>query len=402
MTRDDLAFRPPRKLVHTLTALVAVGGVAAMAGLHLDSRRTGADLLLAAFALVGLSLAGAVFVALLDVTGACWATALRRVPEAMAAAFPAGAILLAAVLLAGPGLYPWFDPNAAEPESVTPLKAIWLSRPFFLLRSAFYLACWYGFILALLRPSNPRKTDGNVNHTQGSARLAAAFLVVFSVTFWLASQDWIMSLESEWLSDGTRRPSNWSSTIFGLYNFSGLFLGGLAVLILLSLWLRRVSVLGQVVGADQLHDLGKLLFAFSILWMYMWFCQYMLIWYVNFPEETTYFVQRRQGAWEPLLQANLVLNWAIPFVVLLPRAAKRSPGVLAKVCVLVLLGRWLDLYLMIAPAVAGPVPAFGLLEITLTIGAAGLFGLAFVHCLSSSPLAPREGSGRPAVAIDLP
>jgi hypothetical protein len=220
------------------------------------------------------------------------------------------------------------------------------------------------------------------------AGLSAAFLVVFGFTFWLASQDWIMSLESEWLADGTRRPANWASTIYGLYNFSGLFLSGLAVLILLLLWMRRVSFLGRVVGADHLHDLGKLLFAFSTFWMYIWFCQYMLIWYVNIPEETTYFVQRQRGAWQPLLLADLMLNWAIPFVVLLPRDAKRSPGVLAKVCVLVVLGRWLDLYLMITPAVVGPVPAFGLLEVGLTIGAAGLFGLAFIRSLSRAALVP--------------
>jgi hypothetical protein len=388
MIHESLTFRPPRKLVNALMVLVAVGGVAALAGLLLEPERTGAGLLLAGFALVGLSLAGAVFVALLHVTGAGWATTLRRVPEAMAAAFPAGALLLAVVLLAKPELYPWFDPSAGEAENVTPLKEVWLYRPFFLLRSAVYLACWYGFILALVRASRRQDADGNVNHTQGRARLSAAFLVVFGITFWLASQDWIMSLESEWLGDGTRRPANWSSTIYGLYNFSGLFLGGLAVLILLLLWLRRVSFLGRVVGADHLHDLGKLLFAFSTFWMYVWFCQYMLIWYVNNPEETTYFVQRQHGAWQPLLLADLTLNWAIPFVVLLPRAAKRSPGVLAKVCVLVLLGRWLDLYLMIAPAVDGPVPAFGLLEVGLTIGAAGLFGLAFFRSLSRAALVP--------------
>jgi hypothetical protein len=378
----ERTFCPPRKLIRALTALIAIAGVAAMAGLLLEPQRTSAALLLAGFALVGLSLFGAVFVALVQVTGADWATPLRRVPEAMAAAFPAGALLLLAVLLARPQLYPWYNPGPVEAENITPLKQIWLDRPFFLLRSVLYLACWYGFILALLRCVRRQDADGNASHARAGAGLSAAFLVVFSVTFWLASQDWIMSLESEWLADGTRRPSNWSSTIFGLYSFAGLLLGGLAVLILILLWLRRVSSLGRVVGADHLHDLGKLLFAFSIIWMYIWFCQYMLIWYVNFPEETTYFVLRRHGAWEPLLLADLVLNWAIPFVVLLPRAAKRSPGVLAKVCVVLVLGRWLDLFLMIVPAMAGPVPVFGLIEVGVTISAVGLGGLAFLYFLS--------------------
>jgi hypothetical protein len=388
MIRDDLTFCPPRKLFQVLAVMVALGGLATLVGLWWESRRTGMGLLLGSFALLGMSLAGAVFLAMLDVTGARWATTLRRVPEAMAAAFPVGAILLAAVLLAGPSLWPWFDSSSRQAEGVTPLKGAWMSRPFFLLRSAAYLGCWYGFILAMVRPSRRQDTAEQPNHLRGRVGLSATFLVVFSFTFWLASQDWIMSLESEWLSDGTRRPANWSSTIYGLYNFSGLFLAGLAVLILLVLWLRRVSFLGKLVGADQLHDLGKLLFAFSTFWMYVWFCQYMLIWYVNIPEETTYFVQRLHGAWQPLLLADLALNWAIPFVVLLPQATKRSPGVLAKVCVLVVLGRWLDLYLMIAPAVDGPIPAFGPLEVGLAIGTAGLFGLAFFRSLSRAALVP--------------
>jgi hypothetical protein len=388
MTHASLTFRPPRKLVHALTALVAAGGVAVLAGLHLEPGRTGAGLLLVGFALTGMSLAGGVFVALLHVTGAGWATGLRRVPEAMAAAFPAGALLLAGVLLTGPELYPWFDPAAAEAENTTPLRAFWMDRTFFLLRALAYLACWYAFVLALVRASRRQDADGDPAHTRTSARLSAAFLVVFSVTFWLASQDWLMSLEAEWLADGTRRASNWSSTIYGLYSFSGAFLGGLAVLVLLVLWLRRVSLLGRIVGADALHDLGKLLFAMSTFWMYVWFCQYMLIWYVNNPEETTYFIQRQRGAWQPLLLADLALNWAVPFVVLLPQAAKRSPGVLARVCAALVLGRLLDLYLMIAPAVDGPAPAFGLLEVALALGGAGLFGLAFLRALSGAALVP--------------
>src|SRR5207245_913440 len=101
------------------------------------------------------------------------------------------------------------------------------------------------------------------------------------------------------------------------------------------------------VTVDQLHDLGTLLFAFSSFWMYIWFCQYWLIWYVNNPEETAYFVRRWQGGWPALFFLNLTLNWGIPFFVLLVRSAKRSPRVLGTVALLILIGRWLDLFLMI-------------------------------------------------------
>lgn len=388
MTRERLTFLPPRSLVHTLLVLLTLGTATALGGLFLDPRRAWASLLLVGFALIGLSLGGALFVAMLYVTGARWATTLRRVPEAMAATFPAGALLMGVALLGGSELYPWFDPGAHEAENVTPLRELWLDRSFFLVRAALYMICWYGFIRALVRASRRQDADGLWKHTQSCIRLSAAFLVVFGITFWLASQDWIMSLESEWHDDGTRRPSNWASTIYGLYHFSGLFLGGLAVLTLLLVWLRRVSILGRVVDKDQLHDLGKLLFAFSVFWMYIWFCQYLLIWYVNITEEATYFVLRQHGAWQPLLLAVLALNGVIPFLVLLPRVTKRSPNVLAKICVVVILGRWLDLYVLIAPAVEGPEPAFGLLEIGLAIGAVGLFGLEFFRVLARAPLVP--------------
>jgi len=166
--------------------------------------------------------------------------------------------------------------------------------------------------------------------------------MVFSVTFTLASVDWIMSLEPMW-----------SSTIFGVYNFAGLFESGLAAIILAALWLERQGPLRGVLTEEHLHDLGKLLFAFSTFWAYIWFSQYMLIWYTNIPEETTYFLRRLHGVWLALFLANVVLNWVVPFAVLLRRDAKRMRRVLGLVAAVVLVGRLLDLYLMIFPSVKG-------------------------------------------------
>ena len=156
---------------------------------------------------------------------------------------------------------------------------------------------------------------------------------------WLASHDWIMSLEPEW-----------TSTMFGVYNFAGLFLSSLAATTLLVVWLSSRGDSTFRVTKSQLHDLGTLLFAFSSFWMYLWFCQYWLIWYVNIPEETAYFVRRSHGNWPVLSLLNLTFNWGVPFVVLLFRSAKRSPRILGIVALVVLIGRWLDLTLMIFPS----------------------------------------------------
>jgi hypothetical protein len=284
--------------------------------------------------------------------------------------------MLAVVFLFSPSLYPWTGGHT-EGTHAPPFRHAWLNWPFFLGRAVLCFACWYGLILALVRNSRRQDADGDLAHTRRNARLSPIFLVVFGGTFWLASYDWIMSLEPDW-----------SSTMFGVYNFAGLFLGGLAAVTLLLLWLGRCGPMRRALSEDHLHDLGKLLFAFSTFWMYVWFSQYMLIWYVNNPEETVYFVRRQQGAWQPLLIADVVLNWAVPFVALLSRPAKRNPSVLARVCLVLLVGRWLDLYLMIAPPLGQPTLPEIALQAGLLLGGGGLFCLVVFRAMRWAPLIP--------------
>ena len=154
------------------------------------------------------------------------------------------------------------------------------------------------------------------------------------------------------------------------------------------MWLERRGPLQHVLNEDHLHDLGKLLFGFSTFWMYIWFSQYLLIWYTNIPEETSYFIQRMHGAWLALSLANIVLNWLVPFVVLLRRDAKRRRATLGLVAATVLVGRWLDVYLMIVPSLVGDVPRIGVWEIGLTAGAIGGFGLVLALILRGAPAVP--------------
>lgn len=372
MTPSKVFFSPPRHMLRIAWGLVILGGSAFAVGLLLAPASTWANLLLLGSFGVSLGLAGAVFLALQYVTGAGWGVAIRRVPEAMFGLVPISALGLAAVFLIHPSLYPWF---AHEHHDPSVLRTIWLDWPFFLVRAAIYVGLWTLFSGALLYHSRQQDCDGSLDHTLASTRWAALFLVVFGLTYWLASYDWIMSLEPEWIS-----------TVFGLYNFAGLFQSGLAVIILLVLWLRRLGPYRRVVTEQHLHDLGKLLFAFSIFWVYIWFCQYMLIWYVNNPEETPYYIERLQGEWGPLFWANVVLNWVIPFVVLLPATAKRNVKVLANVAGLVLVGRWLDLFLMIRPAPEGMVA--GILEVCMVLGMVGICVLVISRALSRAALVP--------------
>ena len=187
---------------------------------------------------------------------------------------------------------------------------------------------------------------------------------MYAVTFSLASADWIMALEPMWFS-----------TMWGVYNFAGMILAALAVIVLFCVALSAPGrPLQGTFRTEHLHDLGKLLVGFSCFWMYIWFSQYMLIWYSNIPEETSYFVVRTHGAWGPVVVVTLILNWLVPFLVLLPRPAKRSASVMTKVAIVLLVGRWVDLYLMVFPSTVGESPVFGIWEIA-TLACATAIGL---------------------------
>lgn len=356
-----------------LRILAGLGVGTVVLGLWLAPARAWANLLLASYYLLGLALAAMVFIALQYVSGAGWSAALRRVPEAMTSLLPYGAAGIGLVLVLRSSLYPWVH-RLHDP---TGFRKAWLNYPFFLERSAVYIALWLLFSWLVVRTSRRQDHDANPAHTRRNVTLSAAFLVVFAITFWLASFDWIMSLEPRWYS-----------TIFGIYNFAGLFSSGLAAIIVLAIVLQRLGPLDGVLSSAHLHDLGKLLFAFSTFWMYIWFSQYMLIWYANIPEEAVYYVRRIQGTWMPLFLLNMALNWAIPFLALLPASAKKNPGVLMKVAVIVLLGRWLDLYLMILPPVSGARPEISAWEIGAAMGMVGVFGLVFFRAVRGANVVP--------------
>jgi hypothetical protein len=376
MIANELTYRLPTRAVLLLQALAVLGGTMLVVGFAQDGKRTWISVFVIANYLIGLGLGALLLVAFLYVTGARWSLPVRRVPEAMTAVLPVAALGLAAVLLGCPSLYSWSD-TASPHGGESPLHHFWLNRPFFLVRSLVYLVVWLAFAALVVRNSRRQDSENNSAPTVNNMRLSAAFLVVFGVTCWLASYDWIMSLTPDW-----------ASTIFAVYYFASLFLSSLAAVILLVIWLRRHSPLKGVLNDDHLHDLGTLLFSFSSFWMYIWFCQYLLIWYVNNPEETVYLRQRQHGPWPLFLFLDLALNWGIPFLVLLFRSAKRDARILGAVAALVLVGRWVDLTVMVLPSQEAIAPVPGPLEAGLFFGAAGLFLLVVFRALRKAPLVP--------------
>jgi hypothetical protein len=369
--------------------LAVLGGAAALAGLLFSGGaggagpRTWATLLINDFFFLSLALAGILFIALHYLSSAGWWTVIRRVPEAMMGFLPVAGLLTLPLYFGRRALYPWTRPEILRHDPVVAAKTAYLNTPFFFGRMLLFLALWSLFAYLLRRTSlaQDRLLAGGVGAAgehRRMVRTSAFFIVTFAVSFSLASFDWLMSLDPRWFS-----------TIFAIYTFAGLLVSGLAGITLTVVVLRERGQLAGLVGESHLHDLGKLLFAFSTFWAYIWVSQYLLIWYSNIPEEVTFYATRTNGGWAPLFFLVLVLGWVVPFCALLPRAAKRNPQVLKWVAVTVLVGHWLDLYVLVAPPVLARVRV-GLPEILITAGYSSLFFLLMTRALARAPLLARS------------
>jgi hypothetical protein len=359
-----------------LKAVAAVGALAFFAGLYWAPDRAWGGLLWGNFYFLSAALAGAVFICLQYVSSAGWSAVLRRVPEAMTAYLPVGLVLMAALLVGLHDLYPWAYPGAGTDDVVLRVKAPFLSAGGFAVLLIVVAAAWLLPVRALLAHSREQDADGDPDHTRRCQGIAAGFLVLFALTFTAACVQWIMSLEPHWYS-----------TIYSWYVFAGLLVAGIAGLILLLVAVRRTGTLTEV-NAHHFHDLGKLLFALSSFWAYLWFCQGLLIWYSNIPEETTHFAARLAGGWRILFWINPVVNFIIPFALLLSAKSKKTESRLAAAAVVVLLGHALDLYLLIMPPIAAKGPAGGWFAGGIFLGLAAVFVLLFDRSFNRHPAMP--------------
>lgn len=361
----------------SLSAAIAALGVLGL-GCVMTPARGFTALLTGSLFVLGLSVGGLVLWSLHTVANAGWHVVIKRVWEGFAAALLVGAALL--LVAVGPGmqvLYEWARPEAAH-DHLLHLKAAYLNAPFFFARLAVILGLWFLFAVKIRRLSlaqDAATSDAQaVAYTRKAVGHAAVFLVVGAITICVAAFDWLMSLEAHWFS-----------TIFGLYNIAGILASTVTATIVAAVLLKQAGLLPQITD-KHLHDLGKLMFGFSTFWAYMWISQFLLIWYSNLPEETQYFEARWLGGWMPLFILVPLLNWVVPFFSLLPRKAKHSPRHLLIVGGVLLLGRWLDLWLMAAPSNLPERPMFGVFELAGIVGPVALFVFAVSRTFGRVPL----------------
>jgi len=368
-------FLPDIPAVKWLRLIIVAAGLTFLAGLFTAPQRAWGSYLVGAYMTLGFGLAGAIFVSAHYLSGAGWGVVIRRIPENMASLIPVGGLLMVGSLLGIRQLYPWTHLEIVAESPVLAGKIAYLNIPFFILRMGFFLVVWSLLARAINRHSLVQDHDKALEHTIINRKLSAIFLLILGPTFTLAAVDWILSLQPEFYS-----------TIFAIYLLCGLALSGTAAITLIAIFLRRLNYLPQL-RDDHLHDLGKLMLTFSTLWAYMWLSQYLMIWYANIPEEIVFYLSRTEGIWGPLWLINLVLNWGIPFILLLPRWSKRREKVLLIACVVVLLGQWLDVSHLVMPVLQDR-PVIGLIEIIVPLGGLALFTLLLLNRFSVATIIP--------------
>ena len=381
----EFKFEGRAKLVTQI--LMVVGLVALIGGYLTDDshghQRWWANLLVNGYFYFSISLAALFFYALQYATESAWSAVLKRLFEAMWGFLPYGAGVIVIILLAGQfhfhHLYHWMDSSLYDITSdnydaLLAGKQSYFTPGFFWGRTLVYIATFLGFAFMFRKWSLLEDTMPSLELHYKQFRRSALFLVFFAVFSSTLAWDWIMSIDTHWFS-----------TLFGWYLFSGMWVSMIIFANVMMLWLRTKGYFPEV-NESHMHDLGKWMFAISMLWSYLFFSQFMLIWYSNIPEEVTYYISRMLTDYKVPFLMMFLVNFMIPFYVLIARDAKRNPKFLVPVAFLIFLGHFADVYLLVIPGTMFDHNEFGLFEIGLFLGFLGLFINRTLSTLSKAPL----------------
>jgi cytochrome bd-type quinol oxidase subunit 2 len=383
----DEKFVMPARLKSWSFILIIAGLAGMVASFFIYTGEEGhkhlwAALVMCAVYFQGIAVASCFFQAATYVAYGGWHAAIKRVPEAIGMFLPYTSLLLLLVL-AVPNLlyghhpvYHWTDHYAAEHDPLIAGKTPYLNLPFFFIRFVIFVGALLFLTWMMRKNSLQEDQDNDIKYYRSNLTWASLFLFVFAIYILITAWDWLMSIDTHWYS-----------TMYGWYAFASSWVNGLAIITLVVIYLKKNNYLGWV-NNNHLHDLGKLMFAFSIFWTYVTFCQFMLIWYANIPEETVYF-RTRYDHFMWLFYAIFIINFLAPFLVLMSRDSKRRYTVLIAGACIIIIGHFADYYLMVYPATVGE-PKFGLIELSTLAFYAGLLIYVVFTNLGRANLVPKH------------
>jgi hypothetical protein len=357
-----------------------VGGAAALAsllGLLLHPTQFLQSYLMAYMWCLGASLGCLALGMIHQLSGGEWGVLIRRPIGAASRVLPVLTVLFLPIAFGMFRLYSWTDPNLVAHDEVLRHKHLYLNVPFFLARAVFYFAVWNGFAYFLNRWSLQQDTNPDPRIARRMQALSGGGLVAYGLTITFASFDWLMSLDHHWFS-----------TMYGVLTMGGQGLTGISFLILVVVWLSRRPPLRAIVLPSHLHDLGNLTLAFTMLWAYFAFSQYLIIWSGNLPAEIDWYLHRSFTSWRIIAMALVVMHFAVPFVLLLSRRVKRQAELIVKVAAWVLAVRLLDMLWLVAPAFHHDGLSVSWMDVTLPIALGGIWLAAFIRQLRGRAILP--------------
>ena len=345
--------------------------------LHQLQNKPWAALYVSAFFFMMIALGTLAFYAINRAAQAGWSPVLYRVMEGITAYLLPGAIIVFVILMFSGmhfnHLFIWMDPEVVAHDKLIQGKTGFLNTPFFLARAAFYIAGWVTYRYFSRKFSLAQDQASDMSNHKKNFRISAGFLVFYIVTESMMSWDWIMSIDPHWFS-----------TLFGWYVFASMFVSGITTIALIAIYLKSKGYLEKV-NDSHIHDLGKFMFGISIFWTYLWFSQFMLIWYSNIPEEVTYFITRIEDYNLPFF-GMLVMNFIFPLLILMNSDYKRINYFIVMAGVVILLGHYIDVFNMIMPSAVGYQWFIGIAEIGAFLFFLGLFIFVVFKEISKAPL----------------
>lgn len=365
------------RLKYIAAIFVFIGIVTASFGLYFEPKITWANLLLNNYYFIAIAIGATFFYAIQYIVQAGWSAQFMRVPLAFGSYLTYAGVLILFLIFGMNSLYHWSLPDAGALDVLIEHKAPYLNIPFFFIRLIIFFSLWIIMTRLMIWASKKEDKFGGQKYFHKSEFFSKIYIFILALTFSLLTFDLIMSIDVHWFS-----------TIFAVKNFVAGFYHAVAIIVFVIILLNRKGFYDNL-NKSHLRSFSNYIFILSLIWGYLWFMQFLVIWFANIHEETIYYITRTQGKWAIFFYLNIILNWAIPFIVLMSGKLKESKPVLIIVCIILIIGQWVDLYLQIMPGTVGE-SDIGFIEVGIFGGFAGLFIIIVTWSLGRIPLIPKN------------